>query len=192
MLSLVLGLTAVLLFTPPSLSGQDEPAEEVGGLTVHPLAGPPGTEVQVEMGGLPPNTGVVIAFGGLRAGYQWVDEVASDEDGRLSEQVRVPDWADADETHYFFVKFPGQAPVATSPAFYLTGEDGRIRVRGEVTDEGREFPTLRGPDDELYCLGGEVAGFEPGNRVRIEGRLAESLDCPEGIPVEVDSHEPSR
>jgi hypothetical protein len=126
----------------------------------------------------------VIAFGGLRTGYEWVEQVETDGAGALDGVAQVPSWADENETQYFFVKFPGQVPVAIAP-FHVMAEDGMIRTRGRVTDEGDQWLAMRGPDNELFCLRGELAGAEPGLRIRVVGSPAENWSCPGGIPVDV-------
>ncbi len=186
----VLALLTVSALAGPGVGAQ-EPAEselELGALAVSPLVGTRGAEVTVEMDGLAPNTGMVIAFGGLRAGYQWVEQVTTDEEGRLSEVVTVPDWPDEDQTYYFFLKLAGQAPVATSAPFHVTARDGTLGATGEITDDGREWLTMKGPDGERYCLTGEVGELQVGDRVRVSGTATDLPGCSKGIGVYVESH----
>ncbi len=191
LLTLLLGLVV-----PASLHGQDaqEPEEpepgSVGTLYLDPLVGPLGTSVQLDLHGLPPSTGFVIAFGGLRGGYQWVDEVVTDDEGQITEAVVVPEWAEEGQAQYFFVKLPGQAPVATRP-FYVTDGDAELRVLGRIVEEDGVEAALQGPEGELYCLIGAESPVAPGDRVRVDGTAGSASDCPDGIPLNVRSLEPA-
>jgi hypothetical protein len=60
-----------------------------------------------------------------------------------------------------------------------------VRITGVVTDEGVECTALRGDDGRLYTLAGRVEGLEPGDRVRVVGRLAEASFCMQGTTIEV-------
>lgn len=61
----------------------------------------------------------------------------------------------------------------------------QLFLEGELTDEGVECPAFRGDDGELYTLTGDMAGFQPGDRVRIVGTLVEVSICMQGTTVEI-------
>ena len=177
----------------PSAAAQ-EPAppdfvEELGALGLDPLVGPRGTEVSLLLPGLPPNTGFVIAFGGLRGGYQWVEQVTTDEMGVLDTEVRVPDWAEEEQAGYFFVKLPARPPFATRAFFVSNDAQGPVRLRGEITEDGESGVGLYGPEGEPYCLFGELPQVEPGARVVVEGSFGNPEECSEGIPLVVERME---
>lgn len=63
--------------------------------------------------------------------------------------------------------------------------EGMIRVEGELTDEGVECQALRGEDGELYTLTGDLGGFETGDRVWVEGEVAQMSFCMQGTTIVV-------
>lgn len=67
-------------------------------------------------------------------------------------------------------------------------EDGdTLRVTGTLTREGVECPALRGDDGRLYTLATRRdLGFDPGDRVTVEGSLAEVSFCMQGRTIDVD------
>lgn len=170
------GALAVLVLQGPALA-----------VEISPRAGPVGTEVEVRMEGLPPATELVLGFGILRGGYEWIGRAETDASGRLISEVEVPEWAGVDAVHYFFVTLPDRPPLGTSPGFHVTAPDGSLQARGRITEEGlgRGFTALRDEFEELYCLQGAVEGARPGERFSAEGRLGDPETCPDGIPVRV-------
>jgi tetratricopeptide (TPR) repeat protein len=68
-------------------------------------------------------------------------------------------------------------------------EHGAVEVTGRLTGEGVECPALRAEDGTLYTLTGDLAGFGPGDRVRLTGRVAETSICMQGTTLAVDSIE---
>jgi|GEM_PF-6753045 len=62
---------------------------------------------------------------------------------------------------------------------------GTVRVRGRLTDEGVECQALRGDDGKLYTLGGDLKGFKTGDRVVVEGTVAEMSICMQGTTIGV-------
>ncbi len=61
----------------------------------------------------------------------------------------------------------------------------KLVVRGVLTAEGVECPALRGDDGILYTLAGKTEGFEIGDRVRVEGTVAEMSICQQGTTIDV-------
>jgi hypothetical protein len=157
---------------------------DTDGLTISPRGGPPGTDVAVQMEGLPARTTMMIGFGAPQAGYEWIGQEETDADGRLSATVEVPASAEENRRHYFFVTLPDQPPLGTSDAYHVTAEDGSLAVTGALTAEGSGFVAMRAEFDALYCLIGDVMA-EPGRQVTVEGRITSTTDCPDGIAVDV-------
>lgn len=64
----------------------------------------------------------------------------------------------------------------------------KVVVRGVLTDEGVECQALRGDDGILYTLAGvagKMEGFEVGDRVRVQGTVAEMSFCQQGTTIDV-------
>ncbi|HEV7275149.1 MAG TPA: LysM peptidoglycan-binding domain-containing protein [Devosiaceae bacterium] len=66
-------------------------------------------------------------------------------------------------------------------------DDDSVRVTGTLTSEGVECPALRGDNGRLYTLAADDdLGFDPGDRVTVEGTLAEVSFCMQGRTIDVD------
>ena len=61
-----------------------------------------------------------------------------------------------------------------------------VTVRGRLTDEGYDCPTLRNRNNVLYSLAGSTEEYKPGDRVCVKGRIVESSACTQGITITVD------
>lgn len=164
-------------------------ADRQGAPRVSPWAGPPGTEVRVEMSGLPAGTTLWIGAGALGAEQEILREVETDRDGALSTTVGVPTWAGRDRELFFFVSDTDSQPIAISAAFHVTDEDGLFRVEGRITGGG-DCPVLRAGNDESYTLEGDVPEVDPGTRVVVEGRRARDPRCGGGRSIAVRRIEP--
>ena len=60
-----------------------------------------------------------------------------------------------------------------------------VHITGVITNEGVECTALRGDDGRLYTLAGSFGDFEPGERVRVMGRVAQASFCMQGTTIEV-------
>ncbi len=68
-----------------------------------------------------------------------------------------------------------------------------VRVTGTLTREGAECQAMRGDDGRLYTLAGRNLGdFFPGDRVQVEGRIAEASICMQGTTIEVNRIRPAQ
>ena len=64
-------------------------------------------------------------------------------------------------------------------------EAKEIVVVGVLTDEGVECRALRGDDEKLYTLVGDLGDFATGDRVRVTGTAAERSTCMQGTTIAV-------
>jgi hypothetical protein len=88
---------------------------------------------------------------------------------------------------------PVQASLTQEKAMQNTVVQGKalpkpgkkVTVRGVLTDEGVECQALRGDDGILYTLAGPVEGFQVGDRVRVQGTIAEVSTCQQGTTIGV-------
>jgi len=68
-----------------------------------------------------------------------------------------------------------------------------VRVVGTLTREGAECQAMRGDDGRLYTLAGRNLGdFFPGDRVEVEGRVAEVSSCMQGTTIDVSRIRPAQ
>ena len=150
-----------------------------------PRSGPPGTVVTLRSTNMPAVTPVRIGVGALRFGFEEVAQVMTSNRGVLSTTVEVPQWAQRDLIHRFIVFDFYFVPIALSDIFHVTDADGMVLRQGQLTNEGVECPALRGDDGVLYTLIGNIAEFEAGDDVTIEGTLPDAAICMQGTTIQV-------
>ena len=148
-----------------------------GKLTVSPRGGVAGTEVRVGMRGLPPNLGFVIGFGGIGSPHQILAEVESGDDGAFAATVRVPSWVERDEGYRFYWGYGDMRPVGFAEPFVITGDDGVVRIAGQLGEPATACRALNGEHEAIYALTGDTAAFPAGARVVVEATVADSAPC---------------
>ena len=154
-------------------------------ITATPKGGPIGSRVSVNVTGLPPMIGIQIGFGNLQQ-HQIVGRSNSDGDGVATVEVTIPDFAERDKPHFFFVAFGDTQPRGVSDAFHVTAADGTARVTGEITSEGKACTVLRTARDDVYTLLGDMSAWKPGARVAVRATIADGAPCGgEGITLAV-------
>jgi hypothetical protein len=65
-------------------------------------------------------------------------------------------------------------------------------VRGRLTDEGFDCPTIRDRFGQRYYLIGDPGGFRRGDRICVRGRRVEKSDCGVGPTILVEWLGPAR
>lgn len=177
-----------------SLHALDRPA------SMRPSSGPPGTQVDLEVGLLPALTPMQVAIGGTRFGFEQLILTLTDQHGNLAVTVEIPEWAAAERSHRFIIfnAYFTSVHAATS-LFHVTDSEGKIRREGEVTWSGPECATLITADDEMYDLVGNLQGLEMGAQVVVSGWILSSDEvlhrvegiCPdEGMALQVAEVQP--
>lgn len=148
--------------------------------SVVPRIGPPGTEVEVYTENLPPQAKIWVGVGAMRSGFEARAEGKQEMWGEVSATVSIPEYATWDRPLVVIIFNGVFSPIAYSDPFHVTNEDGWIQRTGEVVDEGLDCVSLRDNDEYLYVLAGDgVVDLEPGDRVVVEGSVAESGPCGE-------------
>lgn len=167
------------------------PSPEPGDLaiSISPDAGTVTTDVTVRAEGFAPGADVGIGFGPPASEYEIFAHARADSRGTVETVVNVPDWAESGRDYLFVAKAPDGSDVLSSQ-FRVKAEDGEtdgsIQVTGQITGEGVECPALRSDDGELYTLAGETGRFGEGDRVTVEGTVAETSFCMQGTTIEVE------
>lgn len=64
-----------------------------------------------------------------------------------------------------------------------------VTVIGKLTNEGAECQAMRGDDEKLYTLTGDLKGFRTGDRVKVTGSIAEVSTCMQGTTLVVEKIE---
>ena len=145
--------------------------------------GPPGTPVTVSMSGLVMNGRFDVGFGSF-VENEILQVAQADQDGAVSVTLPIPARS-RPGVHYFFLAEEDGSPFAVSSPFLVTASDGSVRLRGRVTNEGAECTTMRGAGDVLYTLTGELGSPAPDARVTVEGTIAETPACQQGLTIAV-------
>lgn len=155
--------------------------------TVSPGSGRAGSFVTLKATGMPAITPVRIGLGATEVGFEEIAQVMTTETGELSLTVTVPTWTKPDLTHVFIVFDIYFVPIAVSDEFYVLAADGTVVREGRITNPVGQCisPGLLTNQGMLYTLVGDLVGFEAGDRVIVEGGVAESTLCPQGATIEV-------
>ena len=69
--------------------------------------------------------------------------------------------------------------------------NGHVALDGTMTDEGVECPTMRTDDGTLYSLALRTPQNQifPGQKIHVEGTVAQISICQQGTTIEVDKLE---
>jgi LysM repeat protein len=165
-------------------------------IVLSPDRGAPGEMVRLRGSGLEPNSRLRVLAGPGGRDLETVDVVRSDRRGQIDTQVQVPELSGGTPTIVFAVGHMRGRVVAYSEPFRIEQQRGRrgrsgwdgpghADVTGTLTRGGPECPTMRGDDGETYSLLGDLGGFQPGDRVRVTGRVAELTSCMRGTALSV-------
>jgi hypothetical protein len=156
-------------------------------IVASPSSGPPGTVVTLRPMHLPAVTPVQVSIGGTRSGFEVLGQMMTDQQGELTGPVsfRVPDWTERDRTYVFMVLDLYFKPLAASPVFYVTGEDGTVLRQGLIAEGGASCPTLQDEEGVSYALTGATQQLQPGDSVAVEGIVSDRSGCREGPSIEV-------
>jgi LysM repeat protein len=97
-------------------------------VVVSPTTGLPGTQVNVVAAGFPASNEVQIGAGRLGEGYYPLRTAQTDDNGRLTTTINIPQWANLDETWRVIVDRTDTTGVdAASNEFYVVQRGNRIQ-----------------------------------------------------------------
>src|SRR6185295_10642016 len=152
-----------------------------------PKAGRPGTEVELRGRGFRPYARLRVMAGRSPYDLRPIDRVRADRRGRAIINADLPEWARSGRNVYFALQTADGRSRAVAVPFRVIGrpsETGLVTVSGEIV-KGVECPVLRSDDGRAYSLTGDLAGYRPGDRVSVVGRLAGVSVCMQGPTIEV-------
>ncbi len=184
--------------TSIGLPGFKDARPEAGpSLVVWPLRGFPNAKVLVTARGLPGGTPVTISAGPPRSALEAIIHARTSDRGVLDTEVLIPDWAIAIDRLVFVVETEdGRVRLTSEPLIVEHGASDhgdRIIVTGTLSKEGVECPALRGDDGRLYTLSRhDLGALGPGDRVRVEGTIADVSTCMQGTTITVTSIGPAK
>jgi hypothetical protein len=163
---------------------------------VTPQSGHPGDEVLLEGRGFRPGDTVRLGVGPAEAEWQTIEDVRVGPDGRVSQRVMVPRWADPGDDLVFVLADQGGRDARTA-RFDIEGRDRsgrneRVDLRGKVT-RGVECPILTTEDGRVYSLaaGGDME-VRTGVYAHVKGRVTDMSYCQQGTAVSVGLFEEVR
>lgn len=160
-------------------------------IAVSPRGCPPGGDVTVTVSNMPPMIGVKVGFGSLQE-HQFIGRSATDGDGGFVQKLTIPDWAQRDKVHYFFVAYDDEQPRGVSDPFHVTARDGTAHVTGDITADGRSCTALKNAMDVVYTLIGDTSAWKAGSKVLVTGRIADGAPCgDQGITLAVSDIQPA-
>ena len=148
--------------------------------------------MQVSASGFRASTTLRLMAGSKPATLQEFQQVTTDARGNATMSVRIPDWAAGPGTLVFaFETLDGRLRavtdtfrVAATPPPPPPSND--VHLVGTLTREGVECQAMRGDDGKLYTLAGRNLGdFFPGDRVRVDGKIADVSTCQQGTTIAV-------
>lgn len=157
-------------------------------LTITPQSGPPGTEVELRGRGFRPHARLRVLAGRSPYNLYRIDQVRADRRGRVDIAVALPEWARPGRRVFFALQTIDRQSRAVAGPFRVIDRPSpseRLIVRGTIIKGGAECPLLRSDDGRVYSLTGDIGGFGPGDRVLVEGRLAEVSICMQGRALQV-------
>jgi hypothetical protein len=187
-ISLALGCVKPDIEAPPPDRAPPQIVEGGAIQTVSPRAAAPGEAVTIRAGGFSPNATVSVGIGLPRSEYEVVAQARANAGGDVATAVRLPGWVERGQGYVFVLDEAGSQNRATSGLVHVTTPEGRIRLRGRLTDEGVECRAMRTLlTDELYTLAGDTERFSAGDEVVVEGTIAEMSICMQGTTVSVSS-----
>jgi hypothetical protein len=178
------GTLPAALSTAQAMSDFNPLGQQARRLAIAPRGGAVGSEVTVGMAGAPPKANIRIAFANLQA-YELIHSVQADEQGNFTTTVKIPDWALADQVHYFFANPGGGQPRAFSDGYHVTTPDGTLNVQGVLGADVDGCVELRNAEDVVYNLVGDIGEWIPGDEVAVTGTIAAAGGCGEGVRIEV-------
>lgn len=152
-----------------------------------------GDVVTVKASGLPGDTAVTVGAGSSPSDARHIADGRTSDRGDLSLTVNVPPPPTAADKLVFVVETADGRLRLASDGFRIVDATAAVIVIGTLSEEGAECPALRGDDGKLYSLTpGAIGKFRPGDRVRVEGTLAEVSTCMKGTTIVVSAIAPAK
>jgi hypothetical protein len=159
-------------------------------LFVSPGEAEAGERVSITARGLRPGLRYVLVAGRTPSRLTVIRSVRANAAGRLDVRAAVPDWARPGRNLFFALQTQGGRLVALSrPLRVVEGggdDEDIVTVTGELLSPSATCPRLAGDDGRIYALAGSLRQFDPGDRVRVTGELAEVSICNQRRTISVE------
>lgn len=145
-------------------------------------SGAPGSQLRFSASGLRPDDWVTLGVGRQASDWRPLRQAKVGPRGKLSGRLTVPTWAEPGEDLIFVID-TDRGVTLKSGAFEVTAapeRGARVSLEGRVRS-GVECPSLVTPDGDTWALVGGEAEAALGDYVEVEGRLAETAFCQQGV-----------
>ena len=141
---------------------------------------------------LPALTPVHLSLGALHVGFEVMKDVLTDRVGEFTETIVIPEWAESTRPHALVVQDFYFAPLALSSDFLVTEKDGTLSRIGRIQPSTGRCAILKGDDDDVYNLIGDIQGVPVGARATVYGTLADAAACggAKGVTIKITSIKP--
>lgn len=157
-------------------------------IAINPARGPADSEVTITGRGFEPRSRVRLLVGRRPNNLEVSERLRADSRGRVSAAVEVPEWARPGREIYFALQAREGGERVVAEPFRVTARPSqpeRLSVTGTITTRGIECPVMRGDNGRTYSLTGNLQGYRAGDRVLVEGRVAEPSICQQGVTIEI-------
>ena len=157
-------------------------------ISIDPASGPADSEITITGRGFEPGTRVRLLIGRRPDNLEVTERLRADARGRVSAAIELPEWARPGREIYFALQArDGGERVVAEPFRVARRQDQpeRLSLTGTITNRGVECPVMRGDNGRTYSLTGNLQGYRAGDRVLVEGRVAEASICQQGTTIEI-------
>jgi hypothetical protein len=154
---------------------------------------PSGATITLEVRGFPGEADLDVSAEPAGGKAEPVAHGRTTDRGEAFIDAKIPKAPDDGENLVFIVATADGRVTVRSELFNVVAAGAAVSVTGTLTKEGVECPAMRGDDGKLYTLLPPALGkFGPGDRVHVEGSVAEMTECQQGTTVVVTKLEPAR
>jgi hypothetical protein len=196
-LSHVIAASAALLVGGVSTLSAQGHLVKTGGLatagvaTVSPRSGAVGAVFKLATKGLPPNTQVQIMLGAIQTGFEVLETLQTDDQGRLQGQdsvnLKVPAWVQNDRAYLVMLTDVDYNPLAAADMFHPTDQNSVVKRKGLVSLEDPSCPMLTSEAGEIYFLVGDTNVLRANGPLLIEGPIVAHGRCGQTTTIQVKS-----
>jgi hypothetical protein len=154
---------------------------------------PSGATVTLQVRGFPGEAELDVSAEPAGGKAEVVAHGVTTDRGEAFIDVVVPKAPEDGENLVFVVATADGRVTVRSELLSVVAAGAAVSVTGTLTKEGVECPAMRGDDGKLYTLlPKEIGKLGPGDRVHVEGSVAEMTICQQGTTIVVTRLEPAK
>jgi hypothetical protein len=154
---------------------------------------PSGATITLQVRGFPGEADLDVSAEPAGGKAEPVAHGRTSDRGEAFIDAKIPKAPDDGENLAFIVATADGRVTVRSELFNVVAAGAAVSVSGTLTKEGVECPAMRGDDGKLYTLLPPALGaFGPGDRVHVEGSVAEMTECQQGTTIVVTKLAPAK